>query len=66
MGNSNQHDNYPLPAILMGGASGAVRGGKNIILPERTPLANVHLTILERLGIPQESFGNSTGTIAEV
>jgi len=66
MGNSNQHDNYPLPAILMGSASGAVRGGKNIILPERTPLANVHLTILERLGIPQESFGNSTGTIAEV
>ncbi len=66
MGNSNQHDNYPLPAILMGGASGAVKGGKNIILPERTPLANVHLTILERLGIPQESFGNSTGTIAEV
>ncbi len=66
MGNSNQHDNYPLPAILMGGASGAVKGGKNIILPERTPLANVHLTILERLGIPQESFGNSTGTIADV
>ncbi|MDC1527684.1 DUF1552 domain-containing protein [Gammaproteobacteria bacterium] len=66
MGNSNQHDNYPLPGILVGGASGAVKGGKNIILPERTPLANVHLTILERLGIPQESFGNSTGTIAEV
>ena len=66
MGNSNQHDNYPLPGILVGGASGDVKGGKNIILPERTPLANVHLTILERLGIPQESFGNSTGTIAEV
>ncbi|MDG1851660.1 MAG: DUF1552 domain-containing protein [Gammaproteobacteria bacterium] len=66
MGNSNQHDNYPLPGILVGGASGAVKGGKNIVLPERTPLANVHLTILERLGIPQESFGNSTGTIAEV
>jgi hypothetical protein len=66
MGNSNQHDNYPLPEILVGGASGAVKGGQNLILPERTPLANVHLTILDRLGIPQESFGNSTGTISAV
>lgn len=66
MGNSNQHDNYPLPEILVGGASGAHKGGKNITPPERTPLANVHLTILDKLGIPQESFGNSTGLIAEV
>ena len=66
MGNSNQHDNYPLPEILVGGASGAVKGGQNIILPERTPLANLHMTILDRLGIPQESFGNSTGLISEV
>ena len=66
MGNSNQHDNYPLPEILVGGASGAMQGGQNIILPERTPLANVHLTILDRLGIPQESFGNSTGIISVV
>ncbi|MCP5144557.1 MAG: DUF1552 domain-containing protein [Gammaproteobacteria bacterium] len=66
MGNSNQHNNYPLPEVLIGGANGNHVGGKNIELPERTPLANVHLTILERLGIPQESFGNSTGVIAEV
>ncbi|MDT8399371.1 MAG: DUF1552 domain-containing protein [Pseudomonadales bacterium] len=66
MGNSNQHDNYPLPEILVGGASGAIKGGKNIVLPERTPLANLHLTMLDRLGIGQESFGNSTGLISEV
>ena len=66
MGNSNQHDNYPLPEILVGGASGAHQGGKNVTPPERTPLANVHLTILDKLGIPQESFGNSTGILSEV
>jgi len=66
MGNSNQHDNYPLPEILVGGASGAHKGGKNVTPPEKTPLANVHLTILDKLGIPQESFGNSTGIISEV
>jgi hypothetical protein len=66
MGNSNQHDNYPLPEILVGGASGAHVGGKNLILPERTPLANLHLTILDKLGIEQPSFGNSTGLLSEV
>ena len=66
MGNSNQHDNYPLPAVLVGGANGAHVGGKNLALPARTPLANVHLTILKKLGIEQPSFGNSTGIITEV
>ncbi len=66
MGNSNQHDNYPLPEIMVGGANGAHVGGKNLVLPERTPLANLHLTMLDKLGIGQASFGNSTGTLAEV
>jgi len=66
MSNSNQHDNYPLPAILVGGASGAHKGGKNIIPPAKTPLANIHLTVLDKLGIPQESLGNSTGILSGV
>lgn len=66
MGNSNQHDNYPLPEILVGGASGAHQGGKNVAPPPKTPLANIHLTILDKLGIPQDSFGNSTGLLSEV
>ena len=64
--NSNNHDNYPLPIILLGGASGAHRGGRNVLLPERTPLANLHLTVLDKLGIKQPSFGNSTGLLAGV
>jgi hypothetical protein len=66
MSNSNQHDNYPLPAVLVGGANGNHVGGKNLTLPARTPLANLHLTILKKLGIEQASFGNSTGIITEV
>jgi hypothetical protein len=66
MGNSNAHDNYPIPEVLIGGANGKHVGGKNLTLPERTPLANLHLTMLEKLGIPQASFGNSTGLISEV
>ena len=63
MGNSNAHDNYPLPEVLIGGANGKHVGGKNVVLPERTPLANLHLTILDKLGIPQDKFGNSTGPL---
>jgi hypothetical protein len=66
MGNSNQHDNYPLPEVLVGGANGKHVGGKNLTLPERTPLANLHLTMLDKLGIQQPSFGNSTGLIPQV
>ena len=70
MSNSNQHDNYPLPEILVGGANGAHVGGKNVTPPPHTPLANLHLTILEKFGIEQKSFGSgsaaSTGIISEV
>jgi hypothetical protein len=66
MSNSNLHDNYPLPAVLVGGANGAHVGGKNLTLAERTPLANLHLTILNKVGISRPSFGNSTGLISEV
>src|SRR5271167_2398983 len=51
MSNSNQHDNYPLPEVLVGGANGKHIGGKNVTPPARTPLANIHLTILDKLGI---------------
>jgi hypothetical protein len=63
MSNSNQHDNYPLPELWIGGANGRHRGGKNVQLPERTPLANLHLTFLDKMGIGQETFANSTGLI---
>jgi hypothetical protein len=66
MSNSNQHDNYPLPVVLIGGANGKHAGGKNVVLPDRTPLANVHLTVLDKLGIQQERFGNSTGLLSGV
>jgi hypothetical protein len=66
MSNSNAHDNYPLPTLLVGGANGKHKGGKNLALPERTPLANVHLTMLDKLGIQQDKFGISTGKISEI
>src|SRR5690606_8135419 len=48
MGNSNAHDTCPLPEIVIGGAMGRHKGGKNLTLPPRTPLANLHLSFLEK------------------
>src|SRR5688572_41796 len=62
--NSDRHDVYPLPTLLVGGAGGKLTGGRHLELPVPTPIANLHLTLLGLLGIERKTFGNSTGTIA--
>jgi hypothetical protein len=67
MSNSDRHDNYPEPNIVVGGGNGRMRlGGQHIVLPERTPIANLHLTLLQKVGVERDRFGDSTGTIADV
>jgi hypothetical protein len=67
MSNSDLHNNYPEPNIIVGGANGRVKlGGQHILLPEHTPIANLHLTLLQKVGIERDKFGDSTGTIAGV
>jgi hypothetical protein len=67
MSNSDRHDNYPEPNILVGGGNGRVKiGGQHLVLPERTPIANLHLTLLQKVGVERDKFGDSTGTISEI
>ena len=66
MSNSNAHNQYPLPTAILGRGNGKLKGGQHINFAERTPLANVHLTILQRAGVPIEKVGDSTGAIAEI
>ena len=67
MSNSDRHDNYPEPNIVVGGGSGKMKlGGQHLVLPERTPIANLHLTLLQKVGVERDTFGDSTGTIADV
>jgi len=67
MSNSDRHDNYPEPNIVVGGGNGKMKlGGRHIILPERTPIANLHLTLLQKVGVERDAFGDSTGTIADL
>jgi hypothetical protein len=65
MGNSDQHNNYPIPTVIVGGGNGKMKlGGQHIVMPERTPFANVHLTLLNKAGIETEKFADSTGIIS--
>jgi hypothetical protein len=61
MGNPNVHDHTNLPLVLAGG-----RGGRHLRYTNPIPLANVHLSLLEKVGVHQEKFGDSTGVIEEL
>jgi hypothetical protein len=66
MSNSNAHNQYPLPICIVGGGCGRIKGGQHINFAQRTPLANVLLTLLQRAGVEIDRVGDSTGAIAQV
>jgi hypothetical protein len=67
MSNSDLHNNYPIPNLVVGGGNGKLKlGGQHLVLPERTPIANLHLTLLQKVGLERDHFGDSTGTIADI
>ena len=66
MSNSDRHNGHPLPNILVGGGAGTMTGGRHIELPEPTPIANLHLTVLGKAGVERDSFGDSTGVISDI
>jgi hypothetical protein len=49
--------------VLAGGRSAQLTGGRHIRYPKETPLANLHLTLLDKLGIPMDRMGDSTGRL---
>jgi hypothetical protein len=64
MGDSNVHNHKRLPLFMVGHASGAVKGNLHVRTPDGTPMGNVLLAMLHKLGIDQESIGDSTGAVA--
>jgi len=60
---SNTHFHDDLPIAIVGGKAAGIKGGRYIRNPKGTPLANLHLTILDKLGFPIEKLGDSTGRL---
>jgi hypothetical protein len=61
--NSDRHTHGPLPTVLVGGL---VKGGRHLIYPEHTPLTNLQLTLLNKLGVHSEKLGDSNGQFTEL
>jgi hypothetical protein len=63
MGNPNVHDHTNLPIIVAGGANAGVKGNRHLRYEKTVPLANLHLTLLDKAGVKLEKFGDSSGII---
>jgi len=66
MGNPNVHDHVNLPIIVAGAGAGSPTGARHIKYDRPTPLANLHLTLLERAGVSMDAFADSKGHVDEL
>ena len=66
MGNPDIHDHSNLPIVVAGGGSGAVKGGRHIRYAQPTPLANLHMTLLDKAGVRVERFADSSGMLSDL
>jgi hypothetical protein len=66
MGNPNVHDHVNLPILVAGGGATGIKGARHLRYADPTPLANLHLTLLERAGVRMDAFADSKGKIDEL
>jgi hypothetical protein len=66
MGNPNVHNHTNLPILVAGGAAGNMQGGRHIKFEKPTPLANLHLTLLNKVGVRLDEFADSQGQMDEL
>ena len=65
MSNSNAHNHFPLPNLVVGGATGRHKGGRHLKYPDHTPMTNLILSVLDKVGVPMDTLGDSTGALVE-
>jgi hypothetical protein len=63
MGECNAHDPRNIPLVMAGGGAGTLKPGRHISYPKETPLANLHLTLLDNFGVKWDRIGDSTGRL---
>jgi hypothetical protein len=61
LANPNEHNHFPLPLLVAGGASGKLQGGRHLKFAERTPMSNLLLGLSEKVDIQRDTLGDSTG-----
>jgi hypothetical protein len=66
IGNPNVHNHTNLPIIVAGGGAGGMQGNRHIRFKDVTPLANLHLSLLDKVGVNIDSFADSTGKVDDL
>jgi hypothetical protein len=66
MGNPSLHDHENLPILVAGGAATGLKGGRHLRYEKPVNLANLHLTLLDKVGVRLDSFVDSTGKVADL
>jgi hypothetical protein len=62
----NKHTHEDLPVLLLGRGDGSLKPGRHLVYPKDTPMTNLYLTLLDRMGVHPESIGDSTGKVAHL
>jgi uncharacterized protein DUF1552 len=65
LSDGNRHSHVELPTIVAGRGNGTLKTGRHIVYPE-TPMTNLFLTLLDKMGVPTEKLGDSTGKLAQL
>jgi Protein of unknown function (DUF1552) len=64
MSNSNAHNHFPLPNLVLGGGAGTLEGHRHLKFPDHTPMSNLLLALLDKAGVHQDTLGDSTGALS--
>jgi hypothetical protein len=63
LGDGDRHNHDNLPVLLAGRGGGAIDPGRHIRYPDETPMCNLFVSMLESMGVPVDSHGDSTGSL---
>ena len=62
----DRHNHDDLPILLAGDGGGTLKTGRHVRFPKETPLTNLYLSLLDRMGVKLDSFGDSKGRLTEL
>jgi len=63
LSDGNRHEHHNLPLALAGRGCGKLRPGRHVRYPDETPMTNLFVAMLDRIGVPAESVGDSNGEL---